>query len=158
MCRYLLQRDRTSCQRVFIVNAQKWAGLPATGRDLPRLKRVFSARSLIDRRVIEGQLSPWLGIRRARPSIGTVERHLRSGGAIGLQYAFDHPSGKRCAHTTLITAADRGLFCLANNGWYAADWIFRVSLVELMRRRRHRGVWFPRVWLLTANQRSSASS
>ncbi len=94
--KYFKQRDKFRCGPVAILNALKWAGVAVTVKhDLPRLCRLCSC---VDSGIQHEAMNR--GLRKAgrghfttrlvwHPKLHEIENHLRSGGAIIVNYHWE---------------------------------------------------------------------
>ncbi|MCI0527014.1 MAG: hypothetical protein L0Y56_06105 [Nitrospira sp.] len=134
MPRYTKQRDRYSCGPIAIINALRWAGEPASYERLSRLQALCDTKpgegtmhSPFDRalRMMSGSV---FSVQRVyRPKLRAMERHLRKGGAIVINWQWragditprqmtDENFGKRWArHFALLVGINsRGRFQVIN--------------------------------------------
>lgn len=134
MPRYTKQRDRYSCGPIVILNSLRWAGEPASYERLSRLRTLCDTipgqgtRHAPFDRALRMMGRDIFSVRRVyRPKLRAIERHLRKGGAIVINYKWregsmaprqmtDETWGKKWArHFGLLVGIDaRGRFHVVN--------------------------------------------
>lgn len=131
MARYVNQPNPYSCGPIAILNALKWAGLDVTLQQLPLLEyrcRIIDPES--DDEDDQGtwnhdfdRVLRWAGkkafkkvLRRKNPSLKEIKEHLKSGGAICLNYYWiDDKLRQEGQHLTFLSGMKRGLIQTIND-------------------------------------------
>lgn len=152
MPRYVRQYDDFSYGPVAIMNAIKWSGRRCVVReDLARLRRATNCKSSdgtghLD---FDGALRKFLpGVlvrKKPCPPIRQIEEHLRSGGAVIVQYCYvEEKTGDKCVHVSLFigVSASGKSFVGVNDKLHKTVIRRRRSLFLKYFRVKYPWVWF----------------
>jgi hypothetical protein len=158
--RYIKQPDKFSCGPTAILNAMKWAGIDANGRDhIPYLQ--FACRTY-DLEDMEGQgtfnhdfdrVLRYVGKgsfavkRKKNPTLSEMRRHLKAGHAIALAYHWED-GGQSGEHFCFIAGLWNGLFICINDHTELSGPTIRLRRPETVRKWLKKYEDCPTAWFL----------
>lgn len=127
--RYIRQPDEISCGPTAILNALKWAGLPVTHDDLPKIQFACKTANAIDPndtenagtydhdfdRTLRYAGAPAFKVKRkSNFSFKSVKDHLLAGGAVCIGYYWEE-KGQEGAHFAIIERIEGGYWITVND-------------------------------------------
>lgn len=127
--RYVIQPDKISCGPTAIINALKWAGVPTSLQDLPKIQ--FSCKTVnpvdptnveaagtydhdFDRTLRYAGAPVFTVKKKSRPSFKSVKDHLAGGGAICIGYWWME-EGEENAHFAFIEGLKGSRWIVVND-------------------------------------------
>lgn len=155
--RFLRQRDQYSCGPIAILNALKWAGLQLTYKDnfkqIKKLCKTTASWGTTPENItnVLSKYTEHLNFEiKALITLKDIERHLKKGGAVILEYWFKENLDIYDGHYVFIFQIFGKDFVVANgiDGKEAIHICSRKELKSMLRCKRYRNTGSPSAWLL----------